>query len=73
MSKFFNKISNSDSLKFLKKIPDKTFDLIFADLIMQIGKELKDPIIAVNGVNENGMGFQTLIITIIFLNLAERV
>ncbi len=55
MSKFFNKISNSDSLKFLKKIPDKTFDLIFADppYNMQIGKELKRPDNSkVNGVNE---------------------
>ena len=26
-----NKIINADSLKELKKIPDETFDLIFAD------------------------------------------
>ena len=28
---FHNKIINGDSLKELKKIPDETFDLIFAD------------------------------------------
>ena len=27
----YNKIINSDSLKELKKIPDETFDIIFAD------------------------------------------
>ena len=31
MSKFENKIVNEDSLEILKKIPDKTFNLIFAD------------------------------------------
>ena len=31
MSKFYNKILNGDCLKELKKIPDKTFDLVFAD------------------------------------------
>ena len=30
-SKLINKIINGDSLKELKKIPDETFDLIFAD------------------------------------------
>ena len=31
MTKFFNKIVNGESLEILKKIPDKTFDLVFAD------------------------------------------
>ena len=30
-SSFKNKLINGDSLKELKKIPDETFDLIFAD------------------------------------------
>ena len=29
--KLYNKIVNGDSLKELRKIPDETFDLIFAD------------------------------------------
>ena len=37
-----NKIINGDSLKELKKIPDETFDLIFADppYNLQLKKEL---------------------------------
>ena len=31
LKNFHNKILNADSLKELKKIPDETFDLIFAD------------------------------------------
>ena len=31
MTKFLNKITNGNSLEILKKIPDKTFNLIFAD------------------------------------------
>ena len=31
MFKFSNKVINGDCLKELKKIPDKTFDLVFAD------------------------------------------
>ena len=31
MSKFFNKIINGNSLKILKNIPSKSFNLIFAD------------------------------------------
>ena len=31
VKKLHNKIINGDSLKELKKIPDETFDLIFAD------------------------------------------
>ena len=42
MSKFSNKIINGDCLKELKKIPEKTFDLVFADppYNMQIGQKL---------------------------------
>ena len=40
-----NKIINGDSLKELKKIPDETFDLIFADppYNLQLKKELSRP------------------------------
>ena len=40
-----NYIVNGDSLKELKKIPDKSFDLIFADppYNMQLGGKLKRP------------------------------
>ena len=45
MSKFTNKIVNGSSLKILKKIPNKTFDLVFADppYNMQIGETLRRP------------------------------
>ena len=41
MSKFLDKIINANSLEILKKIPDKTFDLVFADppYNLQIGKK----------------------------------
>ena len=55
MSKFESKILNGDSLEILKKIPDNTFDLIFADppYNLQIGKTLKRPDDSrVNGVND---------------------
>ena len=55
MTKFFDKIVNGNSLEIIKKIPDKTFDLIFADppYNMQIGKKLKRPDDSrVNGVND---------------------
>tara|TARA_B100001175_G_scaffold181691_1_gene154198 strand:- start:1924 stop:2994 length:1071 start_codon:yes stop_codon:yes gene_type:complete len=55
MTKFLNKISNGNSLEILKKIPDKTFDLVFADppYNMQIGEKLKRPDDSkVNGVND---------------------
>ena len=55
MTKFFNKIVNGESLEILKKIPDKTFDLVFADppYNMQIGEKLKRPDNSkVNGVND---------------------
>ena len=40
-----NKLINGDSLKELKKIPDETFDLIFADppYNLQLKKELSRP------------------------------
>ena len=45
MSTFCNKIVNGDSLLELKKIPNKTFDLVFADppYNMQIGETLRRP------------------------------
>ena len=55
MSKFSNKILNGNCLKELKKIPDKTFDLVFADppYNMQIGEKLTRPDSSkVNGVND---------------------
>ena len=55
MTKFSNKIINGNSLEILKKIPDKTFDLIFADppYNLQIGEKLKRPDDSkVNGVND---------------------
>ena len=43
MSNTFNNIINGNSLEKLKKIPDKSFDLIFADTPynMLIGEKLK--------------------------------
>ena len=55
MTKFLNKIINGNSLEIIKKIPDKTFDLVFADppYNLQIGKKLKRPDDSkVNGVND---------------------
>ncbi len=55
MHKFCNQILNGDCLRELKKIPDKTFDLIFADppYNMQIGEKLTRPDSSkVNGVND---------------------
>ncbi len=55
MLKFSNKVLNGDCLKELKKIPDKTFDLVFADppYNMQIGEKLTRPDSSkVNGVND---------------------
>jgi len=45
MSKFLNKIINGCSLKVLKKIPSKSFDLVFADppYNLQIREKLKRP------------------------------
>ena len=55
MPNFSNKIVNGDCFKELKKIPDKSFDLIFADppYNMQIGKSLQRPDTSkVKGVND---------------------
>ena len=45
MSKFINKIVNGNSINELKKIPNKSFDLVFADppYNMQIGETLRRP------------------------------
>ena len=56
MSKFFNEIVFGDALKEMKKIPDKSFDLIFVDppYNLQIGKSLIRPDSSkVNGVNDS--------------------
>ncbi|MAH89672.1 MAG: DNA methyltransferase [Candidatus Pelagibacter sp.] len=55
MSNFFNKIINGDCLTEIKKIPDNSFDLVFADppYNMQLGKNLRRPDSSkVNGVND---------------------
>ncbi len=55
MAKFFNRLVNANSIEIFKKIPDKTFDLVFADppYNMQIGKKLKRPDDSkVDGVND---------------------
>ena len=55
--KFFpNQILNDDCLKIIKKIPNESFDLIFADppYNLQIGEQLKRPDNSkVNGVNDS--------------------
>ncbi len=55
MTKFADKVVNGESLEILKKIPDKSFDLVFADppYNMQIGEKLIRPDHSkVNGVND---------------------
>jgi len=55
MSNFLNNIVNGDCLKEIKKIPDKSFDLVFADppYNMQIGETLTRPDASkVNGVDD---------------------
>ncbi len=50
-----NKIINGDCIKEIKKIPSKSFDLVFADppYFMQIGDKLTRPDLSkVNGVND---------------------
>ena len=62
MSKFENKILNGNSLEILKKIPDKTFNLIFADppYNLQIGEKLKRPDDSkVNGVDDKWDQFKS--------------
>ena len=62
MSKILNNIINGDCLKELKGIPDKSFDLIFADppYNMQIGETLRRPDTSkVKGVNDKWDQFES--------------
>jgi modification methylase len=62
MSKYLNNIINGNSLEILKKIPDKTFDLVFADppYNMQIGETLRRPNDSkVKGVDDKWDQFQS--------------
>jgi len=62
MSKFESKIVNGNSLEILKKIPHKTFNLIFADppYNLQIGEKLKRPDDSkVNGVHDKWDQFKS--------------
>jgi site-specific DNA-methyltransferase (adenine-specific)/modification methylase len=62
MSTFLNKIVNGDSLEELKKIPDQSFDLVFADppYNMQIGESLRRPDSSkVNGVDDKWDQFKS--------------
>ena len=55
MSNILDKVVIGDCLKELKKIPDRSFDLVFADppYNMQIGEKLTRPDSSkVNGVND---------------------
>ena len=58
-----NKIINGDSLEELKKIPDETFDLIFADppYNLQLKNKLTRPDRSkVNAVDDNGINLKIL-------------
>ena len=62
MLSFHNKIINGDSLNELKKIPDKSFDLVFADppYNMQIGETLRMPdATKVKGVDDKWDQFES--------------
>ena len=62
-SSFKNKLINGDSLKELKKIPDETFDLIFADppYNLQLKNELTRPDRSkVNAVNDKWINLKIL-------------
>ena len=62
MIKLFNKIVKGDCLKELKKIPNKSFDLVFADppYNMQIGGKLTRPDSSkVNGVSDGWDQFKS--------------
>ena len=62
MTKFENKIVNGNSLEILKKIPDKTFVLIFSDppYNLQLKKELNRPDSSkVNAVNDEWDKFES--------------
>ena len=70
MSEFLNKIVNGDSLEILKKIPNKTFVLVFADppYNLQIGKNSKDQmIVKLMVLMTNGINLRVLKNTIIFV------
>ena len=57
-----NKIINGECIEELKKIPDKSFDLIFADppYNLQIGEKLKRPDDSkVNGVDDKWDKFES--------------
>ena len=61
-TKLINKIINGDSLKELKKIPNESFDLIFADppYNLQLKKELNRPDSSkVNAVNDEWDKFES--------------
>ena len=80
MSKFINKIVNGSSLEIIKTIPNKTFDLVFADppYNLQIGKKLKRPDDSkVNGVNDKWDQFKSFVdydkFCIEWLNECKRV
>ena len=60
--KFKNKILNANCINELKKVPEKSFDLIFADppYNLQIGKKLKRPDnTEVNGVKDKWDQFKS--------------
>ena len=62
MLNIFNNLVNGDSLKELKKIPSKSFDLVFADppYNMQIGESLRRPDSSkVKGVHDKWDQFQS--------------
>jgi modification methylase len=62
MSYYLNKILNGNSLEIIKKIPSKTFDLVFADppYNLQIKEKLKRPDSSkVNGVNDKWDQFKS--------------
>ena len=62
MTDFLGKIINGDSLKELKKVPNRSFDLVFADppYNMQIGETLRRPDASkVNGVNDKWDQFES--------------
>ena len=64
MSNILDKVVIGDCLKELKKIPDRSFDLVFADppYNMQIGEKLTRPDSSkVNGVNDKWDQFNSLI------------
>ena len=64
IEQFKNQILNGNCIDELKKIPDESFDLIFADppYNLQIGKELKRPDNSkVNGVNDKWDQFKSFV------------